>query len=166
MRRIRQGDDRLLDGAGVFQAQHLAPRDARRVGVDVAADTEQLASHLQPARRIVVEAVAQLGASADVEHANRLRVKIALDPELGPVLEYDLERHPEVAALPWAPAVGAFHQRRVGTIARLEPVEAGDDGFLQRRLAGLVGSDDQVHRRPEPQLHPLQRAKALDLDPG
>ena len=109
MGRIGERDDRFLDGAGVFQAQHLAPRDARRVGVDVAADTEQLASHLQPARRIVVEAVAKLGASAGVEHANRLRVEIALDAELGPVLERDLDRQPEVAALPWAPAVGAFH---------------------------------------------------------
>src|SRR5207249_7649580 len=81
VRRVRQGDDRLLDGAGVFQAQYLAPRDACRVGVDVAADTEQLASYLQPARCVVVEAVAQLGAGADVEHADCLRVKIALDPE-------------------------------------------------------------------------------------
>ena len=115
----------------------------------------------------MVEAVAKLGASAGVEHANRLRVEIALDAELGPVLERDLDRQPEVAALPWAPAVGAFHQGRVvGTIARLEPVKAGHDGFLQGRLAGLVGSDDQIHRRPEAQLQALQRAKALDLDLG
>ena len=138
MRRIGEGDDRLLDGAGVFQAQYLAPRDARRVGVDVAADTEQLASYLQSARGIVVEAVAEFGASADVEHANRLGVEIALDPELGPVLEHHFERQPEVPALPWTPAVGAF-QRRVCTIPRLEPIEAGHDGFLRVDFPASLG---------------------------
>ena len=113
----------------------------------------------------MVEAVAEFVASTDVEHANRVGVEIALDPELGPVLEHHFERQPEVPALPWTPAVGAF-QRGVCTIPRLEPIEAGHDGFLERRLAGLVGSDDQVHGRPEPQLHALQRAEAFDLDPG
>jgi hypothetical protein len=111
VRRVREGDDRLLDRAGVFQAQHLAARDTRRVGVDIAADAEQLASDLQSARGIPLEAVAQLRARAHVEDANRLGVEVALDAQLSPILQDDLQRQPEVAALPGAPPVGALHQR-------------------------------------------------------
>jgi len=114
----------------------------------------------------VIEAFAELRTGAGVEDANRLGVEIALDPELGSVFQHDLEREAEVAALPRAPAVGALNQRRMGPIAGLQPVEAGHDGLLQGGLAGFIGSDDQVHGRPEAQLHALQRAEAFDLDPG
>ena len=80
MRRVRQGDDRFLDAAGVLEAQHLAARDACRVGVDIAADAEQLPSHLESTPRVPLETVVERRAIGEVDDANRVAVQVPLDP--------------------------------------------------------------------------------------
>ena len=79
MRRVRQCHDRFLDAAGVLETQHLAARDAGGVGVDVAADAEQLPSNLEPTPGVALEPVVQLRAVGEVEHPNRVGVEVALD---------------------------------------------------------------------------------------
>ena len=164
VRRVGQRHDHFLDAAGILQAHHLTSRDTRRVGVDVPAHAQKLASRLQDTRGIPIEAVGEVGAGADVGHARRFRIEISLDAELGSVVELEFQRQSEVASLPWSPAIGSLHGGGARPVARAQAVEAGHDRLLQGGLARLVRPHHQVHGGTEAQVHALQAAEALDLD--
>src|SRR5207249_1930588 len=137
---------------------------ARRVGVDVPAHAQKLASRLQDTRGIPIEAVGEVGAGADVGHARRFLIEISLDAELGSVVELEFQRQSEVASLPWSPAIGSLHGGGARPVARAQAVEAGNDRLLQGGLACLVRPHHQVHGGTEAQVYALQAAEALDLD--
>ena len=130
-RRVRQGGNRFLDAARIFEPHHLAARDAGGVGIDVAADAQQLASQLHVASGVVVEPFTQVSPGADVRDPDRLGIEVSLDAQLAPVFQLELEGQTEIATLPWAPSIGTLHKRRAGGVTRMQAVEAGHDGLLQ-----------------------------------
>ena len=145
VRGIGQGDDHFLDAARIFEAHHLAAGDAGGIRVDVTADAQQLPPKLDCTRGVPLEAVGKVGAGADIGDTGGFRIEISLNPELGSIVEREFQRQPEVATLPWSPAIGSLDCGGAGPVARAQAKQAGHDRFLQGGFARLVRSDDQVH---------------------
>ena len=164
---IGERGDRLLDAARVFQPHHLAARDAGGIAVDLARDPQQAAADRGPAGSLAVEARCDVVSAGQVSDPHSVGVEVALDQEPGAVLHLDFERDRVRPLLPGPPALDPLAQCAPAALAIAREAEEGaEDRFLQRRLARLVGTYDQVDAALEAQVGGAQRPETGDLDPG